>query len=148
MPAHGQESASAHHHGRQQDEDVLSVDRGQATHQPESDGGKLVVGVGQHLEYRDERSEDGAHQDAREHQEQGGVAAPQPAGQHVGDEHRGQPETQGQELSDQNALGQHDAEGGAEARPGGGAEDVRRHQRVAEHALIGCSRKETTRPRS
>ena len=69
-----------------------------------------------------------------------GIAAAQPPGEQVGDHHRAQAETEGQELRDDDALRQHDAEGGAEARAGRGAEDVGRHQRVAEHALVGRAR--------
>jgi hypothetical protein len=51
---------------------IAKAGRGQTAHQPEYDGGQLVVGVGDKLNQRDERRKDLRHNDAGEHQHDGG----------------------------------------------------------------------------
>ena len=72
--------------------------RGEAAQEPEGDGGKLVVGIGEHFDQRDGRAQERAHRDAREHQHQHRIAAAHRGADEIDDRDRAEPAGEGQEL--------------------------------------------------
>ena len=85
-----------------------------------------IVGAGQR-----------AHDDAGQHQDEDRLATADRGGDEIDQRHRGDPAGEGQKLDAEDRQGQEDAEDRAEAGPGAHAQDVGRHQRVAEQVLIG-----------
>jgi hypothetical protein len=89
-----------------------------AAEQPEGDRRKLVVGVGQHLRQGDSCAGQGPDHDARQHQNEVVVAAPQgcPDGHHRSDHCETGPEAR--QLDCPHRPPQQDADDGAKPRAG------------------------------
>ena len=112
-----------------------TLGRRQAAEQPERHGGKLVVGIGEIFDEADAGAEQRADHHAGQHQHQDRIARAHQRADEVDGGDRDQPAGKGEALDGENAERKINAEHGAERRARRGAENIRRHQRIAEQAL-------------
>ena len=108
---------------------------GEAAEQPERHRGKLVVGIGEIFHEADAGAEQRADHDAGEHQHQDRIARAHRRADQVDRRDRDEAAHEGEALDAEHAEREIDADHGAERRARRRAEDIGRHQRIAEQAL-------------
>ena len=114
---------------------IGDVGRGEAAEQPERHRGKLVVGIGEILHEADAGAEQRADHHAGQHQHQDRIARAHRRADQVDRRDRDEPADEGERLDREHAEREIDAEHGAERRARRRAEQIGRHQRIAEQAL-------------
>ena len=97
----------------------------------------MIVGVGQHFHQRDGRTRQCTDHDASENQHQYIAAAAQGPRNYYDDEDRDQAAGESHQLDRRHREAEQDSGDGTEPRASGHAENVWRHQRITEQALIG-----------
>jgi len=136
LPAEQDQRHQADRHEGQYRPDVTRLRAGQRAQQPKRDRGKLIVRIGQDLHQRNARTRQCSEHDARKHQDQHRIVAADRRCDGVHHCDRPQPSRESEALSHDHGHRHQDAHCGAQSGSGRHAEDVRRHQRIPEQALI------------
>jgi hypothetical protein len=136
-PAQRQQRGGAKRDRAEQRHEIGRADRGKTAEQPERHRRQLIIGIGEIFDEADAGTEQRTDHDAGENQHQHGIARPRRRADHVDGCDGDQPAGEGQRLNGEDAEREKDTEHGTKRGAGGRAQNIGRHQRIAEQALEG-----------